>query len=94
MHPLGPDLGFAGQLGSKEVKSEKTSRSLMRCACFVFGQHFMREKAFMGPMIIRFPFLLLKLILENRAWVCSKVGCPPLSPGGHRQCGPLLGLHL
>lgn len=66
-------------------------RSLITCACFGFGQHYIRERSPMGS-IIRFPFLLLKLILENTAWMCVKVGFPLLSPSGHRQCGSLLGV--
>ena len=35
--------------------------------------------------LIRYSFLLLKPALEHRAWVCSKMGFPPLRSSGHRQ---------
>ena len=69
------------QQGSKMRKSHQG----INCAYVGIGRHFMREKA-PRESVIRLPFLLLKLALEHRAWVCSKMGFPlPTTASGHRQ---------
>ena len=68
------------QQGSKMRKSHQG----INCAYFGIGRHFMRGKT-LRESLIRYSFLLLKPALEHRAWVCSKMGFPPLRSSGHRQ---------